>query len=185
MDRRLTFEFIKIPAMSLLTRKKFIISSIAVTGSMVLVPRLITAQQLHDPVRPQKGPPLDKTLVKEFVTVAHHDLAKVKTMLQETPDLLHAAYDWKSWDWEDAIGAAGHMGLRDMAMYLLEQGARPTICVAAMLGNLDVVKTFITAFPHMKNSLGPHKITLLSHAVKGGEQAKPVVEYLHSMGITQ
>jgi hypothetical protein len=171
--------------MGLLTRKKFIISSMAATGGMVLVPQLITAQQLQNPVKPQKGPPLDKALVKEFVTVAHHDFAKVKKMLQETPDLLNASYDWQPWDWEDAIGAAGHMGLRDMAMYLLEQGARPTICVAAMLGNLDVVKTFITAFPHMKNSLGPHKISLLDHAVKGGEQAKPVVEYLHSMGILQ
>ena len=70
-----------------------------------------------------------------------------------------------------------------MALYLLEQGARPTICVAAMLGNLDVVKTFINAFPQMKQSVGPHNISLMAHALKGGEHAKPVVEYLDSIGI--
>ncbi len=68
-------------------------------------------------------------------------------------------------------------------LYLLEQGARPTICVAAMLGHLEVVKTFITAFPQMKESVGPHNISLMTHAIKGGDQAKPVVEYLESIGI--
>ena len=134
-------------------------------------------------MKQQKAPPLEKELVKEFVTAGHKDFDKVKSMLQENPDLLNATYNWKDWDWEDAIGAAGHMGLRDMTLYLLEQGARPTICVAAMLGNLDVVKTFINAFPQMKETVGPHNISLMAHAVKGGEHAKPVVEYLQSIGI--
>jgi len=171
--------------MSILTRKKFIINSIAGATGMVLLPQIVTGQQTQPPAPPQKGPPLDKELVREFVIVAHKDLDKVKSMLQETPDLLNASLNLKEWDWEDAVGAAGHMGFRDMALYLLEQGARPTICVAAMLGNLDVVKTFITAFPQMKNSVGPHNISLLSHAQAGGEQAKPVVEYLGSIGINK
>ena len=98
---------------------------------------------------------------------------------------LVAAIYLGGWDWEDAIGGAAHMGLRDMALYLLEQGARPTICVAAMLGNLEVVKTFIAAFPQMKESVGPHNISLWTHAIKGGDHAKPVVEYLASMGINK
>jgi hypothetical protein len=169
--------------MSIHTRKKFIISSVAATAGMVFLPQLVSGQQPQLPAKQQKGPPLDKELVKEFVTVAHKDFDKAKSMLQETPDLLNASHNWNDWDWEDAIGAAGHMGFREMTLYLLEQGARPTICVAAMLGNLDVVKTFITAFPQMKESTGPHKISLMTHAVKGGDHAKPVLEYLKSIGI--
>ena len=152
---------------------------------MVLLPQIVTSQQTGQMVKPQKAPPLNKELVREFVIVAHKDFDKVKSMLQENPDLLNASLNLKDWDWEDAIGAAGHMGFRDMALYLLEQGARPTICVAAMLGNLEVVKTFISAFPQMRNSVGPHNITLLEHAQAGGEPAKPVVEYLASIGVTK
>jgi hypothetical protein len=152
------------------------------------LPSIIFAQTT--PVTPpkqqqQKGPPLDKELVKEFVTIAHHDLKKIKTMLQETPDLLNACYSSSDWDWEDAIGAAGHLGHRETALYLLEQGARPTIHVAAMLGQIDVVKSFITAFPQMKTALGPHKLGLWHHAKKGGSHAKPVVKYLRSLGIKE
>ena len=40
-----------------------------------------------------------------------------------------------------------------------------------------------TAFPQMKNSVGPHNITLMDHAKAGGEEAKPVVEYLLSIDV--
>ncbi len=171
--------------MSIMTRKKFMISSATGATGMILLPQIITGQQTQSTTKPQKGPPLDKELVKEFVTVAHNDFEKVKSMLRQNPDLLNASHNWKDWDWEDAIGAAGHMGLREMTLYLLDQGARPTICVAAMLGNLEVVKTFITAFPQMKESVGPHKISLMTHAIKGGEHAKPVVKYLESFGLKE
>jgi hypothetical protein len=171
--------------MGIVSRKKFIITSVAGAAGIVLVPQIVTAQQTPPPVKQQKGPPLDKELVKEFVIAGHKDLDKVKSMLQENPDLLNASFNWKDWDWEDAIGGAGHMGHREMALYLLEQGARPTICVAAMLGHLHVVKAFITAFPQMKESVGPHKISLMAHAVKGGKHSKAVVKYLKSAGIKQ
>src|SRR5688500_14242502 len=124
--------------MSILSRKKFILS---LTGMSALEvhPQALTSQtQL-----PTKGEPLDKELVKKFVGVAHKDFDQVKVMLQETPDLLNTLNNLGGWDWEDAIGAASHVGLRDMALFLLQQGARPTICVAAMLGELEVVRTFI------------------------------------------
>jgi hypothetical protein len=170
--------------MGILTRKKFIFKSIAGATAVVLLPQIISGQATP-PVKPQRSPPLDKELVKEFVMAGHNDLDKVKSMLRQNPDLVNASFNWKDWDWEDAIGGAAHMGFRDMALYLLEQGARPTICVAAMLGNLEVVKTFITAFPQMKESVGPHNISLWSHAIKGGDHARPVVEYLASMGISK
>jgi hypothetical protein len=175
--------YFKLFTMSILTRKRFIVTSIASAAGIVLIPQVVAAQQTVPPAKTLKGPPLDKGLVKEFVIAGHNDLEKVKAMLSENPDLLNASFNWKDWDWEDAVGGAGHMGHREIAVYLLEQGARPTICIAAMLGYLDVVKAFITTFPQMKNSVGPHNISLMAHAVKGGEGARPVADYLRSAGV--
>lgn len=144
------------------------------------MPQLLNSQA--QPPRPTKGPQLDKELVKEFVGFAHKDFNTVKTMLLETPDLLNSVHNLGGWDWEDAIGAAGHVGQREMALHLLQQGARPTICVAAMLGELDLVKSYIAAFPAMKDAVGPHKISLVRHAKAGGEPAVKVLDYLVSIG---
>ena len=165
--------------MSLLTRKRFIVSITGISALMAM-PQLLVSQDT--PPKYPKGEPLDKELVKEFVGAAHKDFDKVKAMLAKTPDLLNSVNNLGGWDWEDAIGAAGHVGARDTALFLLAQGARPTICVAAMLGELTLVKTFIASFPEMKDALGPHKISLLRHARAGGAPAKPVVQYLESIG---
>jgi hypothetical protein len=165
--------------MSIITRKNFIRSVSGLAG-LITVPLIVTSQQPKP--NPEKAPPLDPAHVKEFVGAAHKDFAKVKIMLQEKPDLLNAVNNLGGWDWEDALGAAGHVGIRDMALYLLEQGARPTICVAAMLGEIKIVKAYIKAFPAMKDAVGPHKISLVRHAKAGGEQAKEVLEYLKKIG---
>lgn len=165
--------------MSILSRKKFI-ATLTGASAMIALPQLLKSQP--PPQLPTKGDPLDKELVKKFVGAAHKDFGQVKTMLQETPDLLNSVNNLGGWDWEDALGAAGHVGIRDMALFLLQQGARPTICVAAMLGELALVQSFITAFPHMKDAVGPHKISLMRHAIAGGEPAKAVVDYLVSIG---
>jgi hypothetical protein len=165
--------------MSIITRKNFIHAFSGLAG-LITVPLIVTSQQPKP--NPDKAPPLDPTHVKEFVGAAHKDFAKIKTMLQEKPDLLNAVNNLGGWDWEDALGAAGHVGIRDMALYLLEQGARPTICVAAMLGEIKIVKAYIKAFPAMKDAVGPHKISLVRHAKAGGEQAKEVLEYLKKIG---
>jgi hypothetical protein len=74
------------------------------------------------------------------------------------------------------------MGNRDIAEFLLANGARPTIFSAAMLGQLDVVRAFVTAIPGIQATKGPHSITLLAHAKAGGERARPVLDYLMSVG---
>lgn len=51
-----------------------------------------------------------------------------------------------------------------------------------MLGQLEVVKTILTAFPDMKDSKGPHGLQLIHHAKKGGEDAKAVLDYLTAIG---
>ena len=122
-----------------------------------------------------------RELVRELVTVAHFDLARVKELVEARPSLARAAWDWGFGDWEDALGAASHMGNRPMAEYLISKGARPTIFSATMLGQLEVVKTFVTAQPGVQAVRGPHSISLLAHARMGGGAAQPVFEFLQSL----
>jgi len=60
----------------------------------------------------------------------------VKKLLEETPGLLNASWDWGGGDFETAMGGAGHMGRADIAEYLINKGARMDIFVATMLGKL-------------------------------------------------
>jgi hypothetical protein len=72
------------------------------------------------------------------------------------------------------------MGRRDIAEYLLERNARMDVFAAAMLGQLDIVKAAVAAFPNIVHVPGPHKIPLIVHAEKGGAQAAAVLEFLRS-----
>ena len=166
--------------MAMITRKGFLSKSITAVSGLMILPGLVRAG--HFGVSEE---PLDRALVKEFVTAAHVDDAKTKAMLDEYPALLNSVHNLGSWDWEDAVGAAGHMGHIELARFLLAQGARMTICVAAMLGELSVVQSMITAFPYMRSAVGPHRISLLSHAKYGGDVALPVVAYLDSLGVKE
>jgi hypothetical protein len=124
---------------------------------------------------------LEAALVKEFVGNAHGDLNRVKELLAQEPGLINATWDWGGGDFETALGAASHMGRRDIAEFLLERGARLDIFAAAMLGKLDIVKAALTAFPDAIKTPGPHGIPLIAHAQAGGEGAKSVLEYLQSL----
>ena len=117
-------------------------------------------------------------LVREIVTVAHFDLRRVKELVEPRPSLARAGWDWGFGDWETPLGAASHMGNRPIAEYLLSQGAPPSLFSAAMLGQLDAVKAFVTAEPGVQRLRGPHSISLLAHARMGGEAALPVFEFL-------
>lgn len=128
-------------------------------------------------VRPD---PLKPEMVKEFVGAAHGDLEKTKAMLEQTPTLLNATWDWGGGDFEMAIGGAGHMGRHDIAMFLISKGGRFDMFVAAMLGRLDFVKAALSIDPNLVNSKGPHGIPLMAHAKKGGDEAAEVVKFLET-----
>ena len=168
--------------MKIIPRKEFILRSGLSAAGFILFPGFFMSQQIPSGKK-EKGPPLNPLLVKEFVGAAHKDEAMVKRMLEANPDLLNAVNNLGAWDWEDALGAAGHTGNSDLANFLLEKGARMTICVAAMLGKTEIVRSSISAFPYMKEAVGPHKISIMRHAKAGGENAKEVVEYLKSLGL--
>lgn len=121
-------------------------------------------------------------LAREMVGVAHRDLARVRELLAQRPTLANATVDWGFGDWETALGAASHVGRREIAELLIEHGAAPTLFSAAMLGQLDVVKAMIAARPGVEKTLGPHSIGLLAHARAGGEQAAEVFRYLEGLG---
>jgi hypothetical protein len=160
-----------------LSRKRFL----ALTTSVLIAPPLFLPAQTTGTKKP-KGDPLAADLVKEWVGKAHSDLARVKELFTQEPRLLNASWDWGGGDFESALEAAGHVGNRDIAEFLLANGARMNLFCAAMLGKLDIVKATLDAFPDLKNSAGPHGLKLKHHAMKGGEQAKAVLEYLESIG---
>ena len=120
-------------------------------------------------------------VVQEMVVVAHGNVARVKALLSRQPTLAKATWDWGFGDWETALGAASHVGSREIAGLLLENGAHPTIFSAAMLGHLDVVKAFIAASPGIQRTRGPHSISLMKHALAGGSPAQSVVDYLKTL----
>jgi len=129
----------------------------------------------------EKKPALSPKLVEEFVGQAHGNLDRVRELLSQEPALVNAAWDWGGGDWETALGAAAHMGRKDIAGYLLDNGARLDLFAAAMLGKIEIVRAVLSAFPDAHQIKGPHGIPLLAHAQAGGEEAAPVVEYLRSL----
>jgi hypothetical protein len=128
-----------------------------------------------------KKPSLEAALVQEFVGKSHGDLDRVKELLAQEPALINATWDWGGGDWETGLGAAAHMGRRDIANYLLENGARLDLFAAAMLGKLEIVRAALETYPQAIHIPGPHGIPLIAHAQAGGNDAIQVYEYLESL----
>jgi hypothetical protein len=123
---------------------------------------------------------LDASLVQQFVGNAHGDLDRVKELLAQEPALINACWDWGAGDFETALGAASHMGRRDIAEFLLANGARLDLFAAAMLGKIEIVKATLESFPEAIQTPGPHGIPLIAHAKAGGDEAKEVLEFLEN-----
>jgi hypothetical protein len=146
--------------------------------ALFLASAVVTFAQSNKKI--DKGPPLEPMMVKEFVGACHANLEKTKAMLADKPSLLNSTWDWGGGDFETGLGGAPHMGNREIAEFLIGQGARMDIFAAAMLDKLEVVQALIAAFPGIENSLGPHKIPLMAHAERG--KAERVIGYLKLKG---
>ncbi len=129
---------------------------------------------------PDRGPRLEAALVEEFVRAAHGDLAKTQKMLDATPTLVNATWDWGGGDWETGLGGAAHMGNAEIARFLLGRGARMDVFCAAMLGEIAIVKAFLAFAPQVVDLAGPHGIPLIRHAMAGKQDA--MVELLRQHG---
>jgi hypothetical protein len=128
-----------------------------------------------------KKPQINRLLVQDFVIYAHSDLAMVKKLLAREPALLNATIDWGNGDWETGLGGASHMGRHDIVEFLLDHGARIDIFCAAMMGQLDAIKAFLTLQPKLIDAKGPHGFTLHFHAQVGDQQSEHVLAYLQSI----
>jgi hypothetical protein len=116
--------------------------------------------------------------VQSVVGASHSNFDVLRDLVTEQPALAKASWDWGFGDWESALGAASHTGRRPIAEFLIAHGARPTIFSAAMLGQVDTVRAYLTADPTLFELDGPHGITLLAHARAGGADAERVLDYL-------
>lgn len=161
--------------MNLISRR-----AIAQTGTLLLTTNAV-AETVPSPL-PELWPVQPSALAIEMVGVSHLNFKRTKELVEAWPTLVNAAIDWGFGDWESALGAASHVGSRDIAEFLIANGARPTLFSAAMLGQLEVVKAMIEAQPGVQKIRGPHSISLLAHARAGGPQAERVLKYLESLG---
>ena len=129
---------------------------------------------------PASFPRQDPGLAREIVGASHGNLARVRELVTARPALARASWEWGYGDWETALGAASHVGHKEIAAVLLAAGAHMTVFCAAMLGHLEAVKAFVAAAPGIQRTRGPHGITLLDHARAGKSDA--VISYLESLG---
>jgi hypothetical protein len=159
-----------------LTRRTFF--SLAPLAPL-LAPAQAGSQSAPVAAKSDTFPAHEPETVQEMVTVSHGNVARVRELLSARPALANAGWDWGFGDWEMPLGAASHVGNREIATLLLATGARPSIFSAAMLGQVDVVRAFVAASPGIQRTRGPHGITLLLHARAGG--AADVVPFLESI----
>ena len=156
--------------------RRIFLGSAAVVGAAAAVP--VRARRERSAIFPRQP----EELVRQVVGASHANLAVVTELVGSAPELAKASWDWGFGDWESALGAASHTGRREIALFLIEHGARPNLFTHAMLGHLEVVQATIEAQPGVQRIPGPHGISLLSHAKHGREPAAAVVAYLEALG---
>jgi hypothetical protein len=128
-----------------------------------------------------KKPQINRQLAQDFIIFAHSDLEMTKKLLEREPGLINASIDWGAGDWETALGGASHMGRHEIVEFLLSRGARIDLFCAAMQGQTDAVRSFLTLQPALIDAKGPHGFGLHFHAQVGGEKSKATLDYLQSV----
>ena len=161
-------------------RRQFLGASAAV-GAAGFTAGVTPAQE--EPDTSEIGPGYPSTspeLTREMVGACHGRVDRVRELLAQDRSLALATWDWGFGDWESALGAASHTGNREIAELLLAEGSRPNLFTLAMLDHVDVVRAICVAIPGVQENLGPHGISLMSHAKQGN--AILVEEYLQTLG---
>ena len=124
--------------------------------------------------------PLTPDQIREFVIAGHGNLAAVQSLLAAEPRLLNAANEWGPGDTETAIQGAAHVGSREIAEFLLAQGAPLELPTAAMLGRQAEVTWALAADTAAIHTRGAHGIPLLCHVAFSGDAA--LVAQLYEAG---
>ena len=171
----------------MINRRNFITHSAAAAIGTTALVSTGSAQEKKQEAKKSTAPKskpaqIDAKLVKSFVGQSHGNLKGVKELVAKEPALVHASWDWQNGDFETGLGAASHVGNRGIATFLLDKGARIDTFAMAMLGETDLVKAIVKAFPKTHAVPGPHGIPLLSHAIFGKKEADDVFEFLIAAG---
>lgn len=124
---------------------------------------------------------LNRTMLQDFVIFAHSDLEMTKKLLDREPMLINGCMDWGAGDFESGLGGACHMGRHDIVEFLLSRGARADLFTAAVLGQLDVVKSLLTVQLKLIDVVGPHGFSLHFHAQLAKVNSSKLVDYLQSI----
>lgn len=162
-----------------MNRKNFLFTVAAGATGLTLARTIVHAQSPAG----QEPPPIPSNIVKDFVGAGHRDLGKVQSMIADYPNIVHCTYDWGNGDFESAIEGAGHVGRKDIAEYLIENGSRVTLYALTMLGKTELVKPVLEAYPKLIFANGPHGFTLLHHAKLAGKEGESLYAYLEEKGL--
>jgi hypothetical protein len=179
LEANLTSPIVQEEPMLILTSRRLVIRTL--TGALAAVATGRPAWSQQPAAIPSRPSPLVHDQVQRFVQVAHSDLDATRQMLDSTPRLIRATWDWGGGDFETALGGAAHMGRRDIAVLLLDRGAPLDLFAAAMLGELTIVRAALEARPALARVPGPHGIPLLAHAKAGGPAATAVLDYVSTV----
>ena len=115
---------------------------------------------------------LSRNLIDEFIEVAHGEgrggggLTRVKEFVAQFPELVHAVHSDGD---ETGLGAAAHMGEREIVQFLLNQGAPLDISTAAMMGWRDRVARFLKQDSSLATATGAHGCALLYFVALSGD----------------
>lgn len=115
--------------------------------------------------------------IREFVIAAHSDLEKVKSVYADHPELIDEAIEWRPGQTESALQAAAHTGRREIAEFLLDNGAKPNMVAYAMLGDDDKFNAMLAENPDHIHEIGAHNFSLMFHAALGGNLS--IIETIH------
>lgn len=107
---------------------------------------------------------MDQTTVDELVGNAHGNLARVKEILAQHPELINASATWK----ETPIEAATQMGNRAIIDYLIEKGAPVDFFTSLALADVDAARQDLKKDSTLAQARGVHELPALYFAALGG-----------------
>ncbi len=108
--------------------------------------------------------------INELLMACHFDFDRVRELVAANPTLVNQQGEG-DFAGETPLGAASHMGYKDMVRFLLDHGAPMDIYAAAVIGDAATVRDGLASNPALAQSGNPHAhgIPALHFAVAGGD----------------
>lgn len=110
-----------------LSRRQWMVSAPSATLAAAALARAGGSKSVSENSVHPEFPSHAPATVRELVTASHMNLSRVRELVEASPALAKASWDWGFGDWESGLGAASHMGRRDIAELLISRGARPNV----------------------------------------------------------